>query len=213
MEIAECFNTYFTNITNSREIDPNFKAVPDHVPTEQMVLRALDKYKVYSSIIKEHFTSDNSNFQFSHVKPTEVMRQIELLDKIKSNSWSVQISQLKDTKEFVCPYRTDCINSSIFDCSFPDELNKADVSPILKELNPKFNSNARPISFLPSTSKIYERILKEQMSCYFKDKLRDTLCRFSEGYSTQHTLIRVIEKWSKCLDTSGIVGTILMHLS
>ena len=51
------------------------------------------------------------------------------------------------------------------------------------------------------------------MSHYFKDKLRDILCGFREGYSTQHALIRVIEKWKKCLDNSGIVGTILMDLS
>ena len=29
----------------------------------------------------------------------------------------------------------------------------------------------------------------------------------------QHALIRLIEKWRKCLDTSGIVATILMDLS
>ena len=64
VEIAECFNTYFANITNSLEIDPIFKVVPDQLPTEQMVMRALDKYKVHKSIciIKEHFTSDDNNF-------------------------------------------------------------------------------------------------------------------------------------------------------
>ena len=141
------------------------------------------------------------------------VRQIELLDKSKSNTGSIPISILKDTKDIVCPYLTDCINSAIFDCNFPDELKKADVSPILKELDSTSSSTFRPISVLPSTSKIYERILKEQMSRYFKDKLRDILCGFREGYSTQHALIRVIEKWRKCLDTSGIVGTILMDLA
>ena len=40
------------------------------------------------------------------------------------------------------------------------------------------------------------------------------MCRFREGYSTQYALIiRLIEKWRKCLDASGIVGTILIDLS
>ena len=133
------------------------------------------------------------------------MRQIELLDKSKSNSGSIPTSILKDTKDTVCPYLTDCINSSIFDCNFPDELKMANVSPILKELDSTLNSNFGPIRVSPSASKIYERILKEQMSRYFKNKLRDILCGFREGYGTQHALIRVIEKWRKCLDTSGIV--------
>ena len=89
------------------------------------------------------------------------MRQIELLDKSTLNSGSIPTSKLKDTKEIMCLYLTDCINSSIFDCNFPDELKKADVSPILKELDSTLNYNFRPISVVPSTSKICERIVKE----------------------------------------------------
>ena len=36
---------------------------------------------------------------------------------------------------------------------------------------------------------------------------------FRKGHSTQDALLRVIESWRKCLDASGIVGTILMDLS
>ena len=66
---------------------------------------------------------------------------------------------------------------------------------------------------LPVTSKIYERILKDQIYLYFKDKFSRILCGFREGYSTQHAVIWLIEKWRKCLDASGVVGTILMDLS
>ena len=63
VDIAECFNTYFTNITNSLAFDPIFKVVPDQLPTEQMVVRALDKYKVHKSIcIILHQTTTISNF-------------------------------------------------------------------------------------------------------------------------------------------------------
>ena len=33
------------------------------------------------------------------------------------------------------------------------------------------------------------------------------------GNSTQHALFRAIESWKRCLDSKGIVGTILMDLS
>ena len=52
------------------------------------------------------------------------MRQIELLDKSKSNSGSIPTFILKDKKDIVCPYLTDCINSAIFDCNFPDEQKR-----------------------------------------------------------------------------------------
>ena len=79
-------------------------------------MRAIDKCKDHKSIciIKERFTSDDNEFQFPHVNPTEVMRQIESLDRSKSNSGGIPTSPLKDTKEIVSPYLTDCINSTIF---------------------------------------------------------------------------------------------------
>ena len=73
--------------------------------------------------------------------------------------------------------------------------------------------NYRPISFLPSVSIIFERILKGQMEGFFKPILSSLLSGFREGYSTQHSLVRVIEEWRRSLDSSGIVGTILMDLS
>ena len=60
---------------------------------------------------------------------------------------------------------------------------------------------------------MYERLLKDQMIKFFDKKVSNLLSAFREGYSTQHSLIRVIEKWRKCLDSTGIVGTILMDLS
>ena len=74
-------------------------------------------------------------------------------------------------------------------------------------------ANYRPISVLPVTSTIYERVLKYQIFLFFKDKFSRILCGFREGYSTQHALIRLLENWRKCLDTSGIVGAILTELS
>ena len=48
---------------------------------------------------------------------------------------------------------------------------------------------------------------------FLDNKFSNLLTAFREGYSTQHSLIRVIEKWRKCLDSAAIVGTILMDLS
>ena len=50
VDVAECFNEYFCYITDSLDIDPLFKEVPEHISVEQMVLRALTKYKDHPSI-------------------------------------------------------------------------------------------------------------------------------------------------------------------
>ena len=101
---------------------------------------------------------------------------------------------------------TLCLKTSIL------RVWKQDLSPLFKNDDPNHKGNFRPISVLPAASKVFERILKDQIYPYFQDKLSEILCGFREGYSTQHALIRLIEKWRKCLDASGIVGTILMDL-
>ena len=39
------------------------------------------------------------------------------------------------------------------------------------------------------------------------------LCGFRKGHSTQHALLNLLKNWQKCLDKSGVVGTVLMDLS
>ena len=215
MEIAERLNTYLTDITNTLDIEPTFKVIPEQLQIEQMVISAVEKFQSHKNIciIKKRLHVENSSLQFCHVNPMEVMRQRESLDKSKSNSGGIPTSNLRDAKRIVCPYLTDYINSAILDCKYQGELKKADISPICKGSDPMSIINFRLMSVLSSTSKVYERILKDQMSLYFKDKLRDILCGFREGYNTQHALIRVIEKWDKSPGNSGVVGTILMDLS
>ena len=58
--------------------------------------------------------------------------------------------------------------------------------------------NYRPVSILPTLSKMLERILIEQMSVYFHIFLLDQQCGFQKGYSTQHCLFNLLEKWKNC---------------
>ena len=74
-------------------------------------MRTINKYKDRLSIrmINQHVLPNVDVFQFSHVIPTEVMRQIDWLDTTKSNSGCIPARALKAMKEMVCPCLTDCI--------------------------------------------------------------------------------------------------------
>ena len=39
------------------------------------------------------------------------------------------------------------------------------------------------------------------------------LCGFRKAHSSQHALFKLLQRWQKELDSSGLVGTILMDLS
>ena len=73
--------------------------------------------------------------------------------------------------------------------------------------------NYRPISILPALSKVVEKLFAKRIQAFMDTKLSKLLCGFRSGYSTQHALFRLIQKWHSCLDNSGKIGSILMDLS
>ena len=93
---------------------------------------------------------------------------------------------------------------AIYDDKFPDEMKITELFPLYKNDGSNLMENYSPVS-------IYLKCLQYTKESY-RIKLTQTsiLCSFRAGYSTQHTLIRLLGKWGKFLDRSGLVGTILM---
>ena len=53
----------------------------------------------------------------------------------------------------------------------------------------------------------------EQISGYIEKFLSPYLCGFRKGFSTQHSLIVMLEKWRKALDNNKLAGALLTDLS
>ena len=89
----------------------------------------------------------------------------------------------------------------LFNLSFktgfiPDKFKIAKVIPIFKSGSKNEFTNYRPISLLPSLSKILEKIVAKQMVGYlytnkilYKDQYG-----FRSGHSTTHPLLRFLDK-------------------
>ena len=73
--------------------------------------------------------------------------------------------------------------------------------------------NYRPVSILNAFSKIFEKILKEQLSPFLDKTLSIFIAAYRTAYSTQHVLIKLIEEWKSKLDNNFIAGSVLMDLS
>ena len=73
--------------------------------------------------------------------------------------------------------------------------------------------NYRPISILPNISKVYEKCLYDQISNFFEDVFSKYQCGFRKGYSAEHCLLVMIEKWKKIVDRGGVFGALLTDLS
>ena len=84
---------------------------------------------------------------------------------------------------------------------------------IFKKGDNSIKENFRPISVLSSPSKIYERVLSQQILPFTIPKFSNLLSAFRGCHSTQHALIRLVEQCRKSLDNRGIVTMVLMDLS
>ena len=137
-KVAECLNTYFTSITDSLDIAPTFREVhvaAEDTTIEKLATMAVQKYTTHPSIItiKQKYGTSDDKFEFSHVNPWEVERQLDSLNVKKSHSGIIPTFLLKATKNVICPFLTDCINCAIYESAFPDKLKEACISSIFKK--------------------------------------------------------------------------------
>ena len=73
--------------------------------------------------------------------------------------------------------------------------------------------NYRPVSVLPSLSKVYERVMGQQLSDFFDKIFSALLSAFRKRYSCQSTLLNMIEHFKNSLDNSEYVACLSMDLS
>ena len=212
-EVASIFNQYFRDITNTlpiQHIEEDFESV--NFP----ILESIQYFSCHPSVVKIRSSFGNDNllpFELSYVNSEQVRKYVLSLDSNKSISGNIPINVLKLSVDYYLGYLTNCINFCIANSIFPDELKLADVTPIFKEGDDTDKVNYRPISILPAISKIFERLLFDQLNAFMEPKFHKLICGFCKGHSTQHALLRLLKKWQSCLDHNEIVGTILMDLS
>ena len=96
---------------------------------------------------------------------------------------------------------------------FPNDLKHADIVSVYKKNNKCEKENYRPISILSNLSKIYEKLMYNQLYDYFDNILLPTQCGFRKGYSAQHCLLVMIEKIKETIDKGNEFGALLTDLS
>ena len=99
-------------------------------------------------------------------------------------------------------------------CIFPDNVKIASVVPVDKGKPDKYDVlNYRPVSILNAFSKIYEKVIKNQLVSYFGMYFSPFISAYWKNYSTQQVLIWLLEKWREKLDKNFIVDAVSMDLS
>ena len=148
--IANKFNTFFTNIGPTLASQINVEGIQS-----------------YAGYLKHPCC-----YTFSF-KPIDVSTTIKIIDNLNSKysfgKDGMSNNLLKLITNEICESVTLIINQSLTTGIFPNKLKIAKVIPLFKKGDIYTFDNYRPISLLPSISKIFERTMYDQIYNYFQN--------------------------------------------
>ena len=214
-EVAETLNGYFVSITDSLGLTENSEVVSNTEGVSDPIDSAIIKYSNHPSIRKiRNFAQNDDSFKFQKVSLEQMHTEIGRLNPKKATTFkNIPAKVLKSSSEICSESMQLIFNDCIQNGLFPDLLKLADVTPLHKKEEKTRKKNYRPVSVLPTVSKVFERLLDKQIIDYMGPYLSSLLCGFRKGYNAQHALVRMLEKWKTSLDNGANIGAILMDLS
>ena len=196
-EIATHFNNFFINVGPklANEIDTNGKL----------------PYSRYLNSLNV-----NARFQFKTVDELQVEKIIRnIKPKYSAGYDNISTVLLKLSGSALMKPLVAIINQSLMNGVFPQKLKIAKVIPIFKKDDIHLLNNYRPISLLPAISKVFEKVVHNQLMNYFLENnlFYDHQYGFREGFSTELALTEFVDRISAILDNRQIPFAIFMDLS
>ena len=117
---------------------------------------------------------------------------------------------IKMAANCLSPIIAGLINRSINSGSFPSQMKCAKVFPVYKGGHKSDPSNYRPISILPTISKIFEKHVNKHLMNYLNKLIHENQSGFRQKHSCQTALVKLIDQWMHCIDKGDIVGSLFV---
>ena len=168
------------------------------------------------SITQSEPCAEVEKFRFHPVSYDVVRKIVNLCPSNKApGPDKVPMSLIKDALPFILQPLTNIINSSFRECMFPSAWKSSEVIPLLKEGDHEIANNNRPISLLPTVSKICERVALDQLTDYMTHKkcLSEHQSGNRKMHSTETLNLLITEKILKSMDDKELVAIVLLDLS
>ena len=204
--IADNFNNYFADIAKSLKLKkhPNFDgqslfSITDYFENDESVIK-----------IKEKYDTQANSFSLTLFSKEDILKAIKSLSSNKESPIeNIPIKILKNSIHIYSEKLANIFNECLINGKFPDTLKRADVTPIFKKGNDNEKENYRPVSMLSTFSKVFEKLLFEQINDHMQSKFSKHLTGFRKNHSTQNALLVMIEKWKTILNKKLKVGAFL----
>ena len=212
--VAETMNDFFSNAVEKLCISGYQTDLYSAIENDN-IFKIINKFKNHPSIVKiKEMVNIKTKFSFVNCCAEDMETEIHNLNTNKPTTFNnIPAKILLDSSNICSTFISNIYNESIQNSNFPLPLKKADITPAHKKNETTNKENYRPVSILPSISKLFERNMYDQIYMYMNKHLSNYLCGFRKGYSTQYCLIAMLEKWKKALDKRKIAGALLTDLS
>ena len=108
---------------------------------------------------------------------------------------------------------TSLINFLIANRSWPDGWKCGNLTPVFKKNEDTRKENYRPVSVLAALSKVYEKVMYDQLYKTFSRHLSQNLSGFLENHACCAALLKMTEDWRRSLDNRESAMAVAVDLS
>lgn len=193
--ISNEFNTFFTNIASK---------LKEHVPFSEF---ANTKQFINDRVPDPMF------FNIPYISIDMVNKMLSSLDISKSTGLDeIGPRFLKLSAASIYPVIHHILNLSISQSIFPDVWKSAKVNPLFKSGSKHDVNNYRPISVLPTLSKLLEKHVHDSIMTYLNHYklIAQAQSGFRKNHSCETALVHIIDKWLQAINDGCIVGVVLV---
>ena len=155
-------------------------------------------------------------FKLQLVTPSEVPREINRIRNDTSTGPNqIPINFIKTVTHIIAGPLTHIINTFIEISSFPEAWKIARITPIPKNESIASESDMRPIFILPVLSKVFERLVHQQVVSFIDshDLLKDNISGFRKDHSTTTVLLTIRDDIIKAMKRGEVTLMILADFS
>jgi hypothetical protein len=192
-EIANTFNTFFTKIGET----------------------LASSIQEDSNNPESYLKSSNTTFTLEPPSIETVSKLLEGLNERKAIGLDkIPNRLLKLSAAIIAPSLTSIYSKSIQTGIFPQGWKLAKVTPIFKKGDKTDPGNYRPVSVIPVVSKVFEKIIYDQLFAYFNENnlLVQNQSGFRNLHSTVTALIEATSNWSLNIDKGMFNGIVFIDL-
>lgn len=205
-KLCNIFNDFFVSIGSDIGVKED---------NDRPLVAILDTYKDHSSIAKINSLGLNKGaFIFTPINILDMKKAISKLNSKKACGFDgIPPSFIKTLKNDLAESMTVLVNKCIAQNVFPDNLKMSNISPVYKKKDKLNKDNYRSINLLPIVSKLFERVLNDQLYKYMNEHFHKLMSGFRKKHGCKDIMSKLTEDWRKALDNKNNIGVIAIDLS